>query len=148
MASSQPQASVTVREGTSERYWYILSAYVSLTLIIAVLSPFVIEDLGLSAELGAGLGLVLFVLIGFALFTCICLFKDNAYVRGHHDTWRPRWWYYIGFALGVPFSLAAILTLFGSPAGGFGLGLLAIIPAVWGANVAWLYNRHRYVGIP
>lgn len=145
---------LTIRQGTGEKYWYTQVGFIFAS-ILAIGYMVVAFDSIINATTTGGamaasltLGLVMFGLVIYGLVTYGALFRDNAYVRGQYRGWNPRWWYYIGAGFGIPVAVFAVARLLGEGETGGGLAMMVFVISTLGMNVAWIYNRHRYIGIP
>jgi len=143
---SRSSRGVTIREGTSERNWYLNAAYVAFAIIGVIYTAFTIQAAGGAAGSFA-IALVLFGLALGGLATFGSLFRDSAYLRGTHAGWRPKWWYYIGAPVGTGIVIAFLgIEVLGEL--GIGLAIMVFAFACLASNVYYLYNRHQYVGVP
>ena len=136
----------TVREGTSEKHWYTLAAYlagVGLGIAYMVVSVVAIDE---PVAAAGSLGIGLLVISGGGLVVYPALFKDSAYVRGVRS-WRPRWWYYLLFGLGAPTVVAAAASLI-DPGAAVVAALIAHGVSAPLAAGYYLYQRHQIVGVP
>lgn len=144
---------VTIREGTSEKYWYTLAAYLAVFGIFVAYFAYMvitISEAQSSTALVAGsfvlaLGLLLLMILALGVYPA--LFKDSAYVRGSNYRWKPKWWYHISAGFGIPL----VVALLGSTAdvgSGAALGI-TIFPLTTAAIAThYLYRRHEHVGVP
>ncbi|MGZ0745747.1 hypothetical protein [Haloparvum sp. AD34] len=135
----------TIREGTSEKYWYTLAGYIAvcgITLIAALITGIEAGGEAAGSVLGGGISIV--SILGIVVYPA--LFKDSAYVRGM-GYWRPKWWKYIGAGLGIPLLVYLLI----STAGLFGAPIFAfIVHAITASGTAtvYLYQRHKRIGVP
>lgn len=142
---------ITVREGTGERNWYPLVGYVVVAILATVYVT--VSYLGTESEsgvqlLGAIYGVILFLISVGGVVVYPALFKDSAYLRGIRSGWNPKWWRYIAVGAGPP-----VLFVLGGAAvraGGTGVGAALLVHPATAVVVSlvYLYNRHRYVGVP
>jgi len=136
----------TIREGTSEKHWYLPVGYIALAILIGATMVYASVQTGSAAAAGAGAAIFLFVLSAGGLITYPALFKDAAYLRGTSN-WQVKWWRYIGGGLLTPVVVyGALMGVEVSNAGTlaiFSHGATALI-----ANAHYLYRRHQIVGVP
>jgi hypothetical protein len=138
---------ITIREGTGEKYWYTQFGYI-LASVLGILYILITADNISNPGTGIIIAIVALGLAVYGLVTYGALFRDNAYIRGQYHGWTPRWWYYWGAGFGIPVGIYLIGRIAGSADAGLGLALLAFVLSTLGMNVAWIYNRHRFIGIP
>lgn len=144
---SRSSRGTTIREGTGERNWYALAGYVAFSVIGLAYIIWNVYQFG-AAVGGIAIAVVLLALAVFALVTFPALFKDSAYLRGTDAGWNPKWWLYLGIPVMIPVGIYITGEVFNDPFVGGGAAILAfpIITAV--SNACYLYQRHRYVGVP
>lgn len=145
--SSTASRDPTIRSGGEGRYWYLLAGYVGFAGLGILLVLFTTIQLG-GVVGGTVLGLFLIGSAFGGLVAFVSLFMDSRFIRATGDGWSPRWWYYLGGPLGVALVSFFIGSLRGQPelAAAFAiilLGIAALVSSVW-----YLYNRHRFVGVP
>jgi hypothetical protein len=141
---------VTIRQGTSEKYWYTLAAYLAVVILGVLYSAYTLTQFsGEGAQImqGTVIGLVLVAVSLLGLGTYPAMFKDSAYVRST-SRWAPKWWYYIGGGFLTP-----VAVFFGASAlaSGAAAGALAVIVHAFSASTAsamYLYRRHQNLGVP
>lgn len=143
MARSQQH---TIRQGTSEKHWYLSAGYLAVGIL--ALAPGVMGYLqtGELAAAGSGVVIFTFVLTVGGLVTYPAIFKDAAYLRGTKQ-WQVKWWYYIGFGLGVPVVVYILLTVGNIDDAGV-FAILGHGVSAFAANAHYLYSRHQIVGVP
>lgn len=137
---------VTIREGTAEKYWYTLAAYVAACIVL--IGGIVATQVGggTGATVGTLTGLGMAFISFFGLFTYPALFKDAAYVRAV-SRWNAKWWRYMAAGLGIPFVVYLGLSSAGVRAPGIAAyGLHALTALI--VSVVYLYRRHQFVGVP
>lgn len=142
---------VTVRDGTSEKYWYTLAGYVALVLVGLVGSVWtLLQFQSAEATVAGGFTVAIFALVlsGLGLVTYPALFKDSAYVRATSRRWEPQWWYYIGFGVGVPILVYAVASVAGAGSVGGVLALYGHAVSAGVMSASYLYQRHQYIGVP
>jgi multisubunit Na+/H+ antiporter MnhB subunit len=143
---------VVHRNGTSTKYWYTLAGY--LAGAILAIGYVIVTFLQMSNEPGAGMmaglgsALVILGISAFGIATYPALFKDSAYLRETNQRWKPKWWYYIGLALGAPIA-SYFLAKFLLPASE-SITVAVLIHALSALTMSgvYLYRRHQYVGVP
>lgn len=138
---------VTVRDGTSEKYWYTIAAYLAVAIIAILYSANTILSEGQPSVQAVALAVPLLAVTFGGLIIYPALFKDSAYIRDTRKTWNPKWWYYILFGLGIPAGLYAFTSGIGAsaafPTAVLSHALTAPITAAY-----YLYQRHKFLGVP
>lgn len=140
---------ITVREGTSEKYWYTLAGYIAICILAVFYNVYIFAQAGGNVQT-AGLmsGFSIIAVSGLGLITYPALFKDSAYLRGTNRSWKPKWWYFFGIGLGIPALASAVVPFVGV---GFGGGVVGAMLHVLTAPVMagyYLYKRHKHIGVP
>jgi hypothetical protein len=142
---------VTIREGTSEKYWYTLAGYLAVVgLGILYAGGTMVSSFGSSnfeTMTGTSVGLVIVGASLLGLVVYPALFKDAAYVRSTSH-WSPKWWYYIAGGFLTPVAVFFVISAASITALG---GVLAVIVHGFSASAAsglYLYRRHQHVGVP
>ena len=149
---SRSSRGTTIREGTGEKNWYAIAAYVAFSIIGV---GFIAWSMYQAGAMGGGIAIAV-VVIGlsvFALVTFPALFKDSAYLRGTAAGWNPKWWFYIAGPILVTVLMYAAGETAGINVGStelsggvFSLFIFPVATAV--SNAYYLYQRHRHVGVP
>ncbi|WP_049988993.1 hypothetical protein [Natrinema salifodinae] len=127
-------------------YWYVLIGYPVLSLLgIVALARLT----GGGSVLASGLGSValLIVVTASGAVTLPALWRDVEFVATETDAWSPDRQLYVGAAIAAPLLLGVLSGL----AAGFGIALAIAIVAFLLSTVtvcvAYLYNRHRTIGL-
>ena len=140
--------SVAGRPRTSHLYWYVLAAQVIVGM--ATLLYLGIAALGILVsltDLATGFVLAVAALVSIAAYPS--LFKDAIYVNRTNYGWKPRWWRYFAIGFGITF-----LTYYAVAVAAYYPGvtpvvlLIVLVASSLLVSISYLYNRHRYVGIP
>jgi hypothetical protein len=142
--------SITAREGGVEKHWYTLLGYVvgGLLTVTAVAYGQALTGGGEStaAVREAGrLALAVVSLVGLAVYPA--LFADGLSLSGRGVRRRPVWQWYAAFGIGFPVAVYAV----GTVAFAERAHLIAFLSHAAAATVtsgAYLYRRHRTVGVP
>lgn len=141
-------SNVTIRDGTSERNWHFLAAYVAMGVFVVGVIAYTFSQGG---SLGGGIlsGVMIMLVSVIGLATYPALFRDSAYVRDTRRAWKPKWWYYLLGGLGTPVVFYAILQTTVTEPGVASVG--AIVAHALSASIIsalYLYRRHQYLGVP
>lgn len=140
---------VTVRKGTSEKYWYTLAGYSAVAILGIIYNIVVIAQSGGDAQtVGIMSGFAFLAVSGLGVLIYPALFKDSAYLRGTRQRWKPKWWNYIGVGLGIPAAVAVVVSLFTHAGLAFSAAIMIHALTAPGVSIYYLYNRHNRVGIP
>lgn len=127
-------------------YWYVLIGYPALSLLgIVSLARLTGGGSVLHSSLG---GVALLIVIAAAgAVTLPAIWRDVEFVAAKTDDWRPDREIYVGAAVAAPLFLGLLSGL----AAGFGIALaialVAFLLSTVSVCVAYLYNRHRTVGL-
>lgn len=137
---------ITLREGTGKKYWYTIMGYVvALPLVMVYLAVTMNEAGAMATAMSAGIFILLLLFLGLASIPA--LFKDAAYLRETRSRWTPEWWKYNGAAFGAP-----VVTYFGIDVAGLGdagpMAMLVFVVVSYGTSAYYIFNRHRYIGVP
>jgi len=149
---SRSSRGTTIREGTGEKNWYVMAGYVAISI-------FAIGFIAWSTyQAGAVGGTVAFTvaILGLSVVSLVtypAIFRDSAYLRGTAAGWNPKWWFYIGGPI-----LAVVVVYIATEAIGIetattevsgGVMSIFVLPVATAvSNAYYLYQRHRYVGVP
>ena len=127
-------------------YWYVLIGYPVLSLFgIVALARLT----GGGSVLATGFGSValLIVVAAAGAVTLPAIWRDVEFVAAETDAWRPDRQIYVGAAVVAPL----VLGLLSGLAAGFGIAiaiaLVAFLLSTVAVCVAYLYNRHRTIGL-
>ena len=150
---SRSSRGTTIREGTGEKNWYAIAAYVAFSIVCFGYIVWNIYQFGAGAAVGFVIITVFGVLALLGLATFVPLFKDSAYLRGTAAGWNPKWWFYSGGPI-----LAVVVVYIATEAIGIetattevsgGVMSIFVLPVATAvSNAYYLYQRHRYVGVP
>ena len=136
---------VTVRDGTSKKYWYTIMGYVAALPLMLIYLAVTMNEFGPAAIMSASIFIIVLLFLGVASMPA--LFKDSAYLRESRAHWMPEWWNYIGASVGVPtvvyFGLDAVGVQEAAP-----FTMIAFLVVTYAASAYYIYNRHRFVGVP
>ncbi|MBZ6495563.1 transposase [Natrinema longum] len=125
------------------RWWWLIAAYV-------VVAPAVLLYVfGVSPDSDAGLlvaVLSLFVLVPFAVFVAVALFKDAITLLEAGRGWMPNYWVYVGAPLGT-YAVAYLAARFVQSTNPSGVGVYAFLIALWLSSIVYLDHRRRYVSV-
>lgn len=140
---------ITVREGTSEKYWYTLAGYVAVCIVfsLGIVYALLTVDGTATTAIAATVGIYIFVLSFLGLMVYPALFKDSAYVRAA-TRWNPKWWKYITIGIGLPVAVVFVGPLIGDQAGAGAIALMLHPFTAGGVAAHYLYKRHEFVGVP
>lgn len=127
-------------------HWYALIGYPVVSLL-GIVSLGQLTGGGSVLATGIGSIALLIALTAFAVVSLPALWRDAEFARAASDDWTPNREIYVGGAAGAPLLLGAL----GGLAGGFGvavaLTVFAFLVSTVVACVAYLYNRHREIGL-
>jgi len=140
---------VTVREGTSEKYWYTLAGYTAIAILAILYNIYIFSRSGINVQ-AAGMmsALSIFGVSAIGLVTYPALFKDSAYLRGTRSGWKPKWWNYLAIGLGIPVLAAIVSSFLGIAIGGGVIGVMVHVITAPVMSGYYLYNRHQMIGVP
>jgi hypothetical protein len=149
---SRSSRGTTIREGTGEKNWYLIAAYVASSIIGVGFIAWSTYRVG---AMGGTIAIVV-VIIGlsaFALVTLPALFRDSAYLRGTAAGWNPKWWLYTSGPVMTTVLIYVLVEAAGIKIGttevsGEFISLFIFPVATTVSNAYYLYQRHRYVGVP
>ena len=126
------------------RWWYwVLSPTVFIFFLFCLQMTVWFESERLFYVLGIGL---LILTLPIFLLSVIGFYMDYQFVTMHDTAWAPTWWLYLVpvvastilifsiFDIGISVGIAGVMFVF----------LFSMIPA----GLVYVYNRHRYVGVP
>lgn len=127
-------------------YWYVLIGYPALSLLgIISLARLTGGGSVLASSLGS-VALLIVVAAGGAV-TLPAIWRDVEFVETETNAWAPDRQIYVGAAVAAPL----VLGLLSGLAAGFGvaiaIALVAFLLSTVSVCVAYLYNRHRTVGL-
>jgi uncharacterized membrane protein len=148
MMEKIPNLSVTGHPRTSHLYWYVLVVQVVVgTATLLYLGVAALEILVLLTDLITGLILAVAALVSVAAYPS--LFKDAIYVNRANFSWKPRWWRYFAVGFGITFLAYYVVVIAARHPTVVPVVLLVVLVASsLLVSAIYLYNRHRYVGIP
>lgn len=130
-------------------HWYPIAAYLGFS-VLGTAVALVMGATGDSGDVMAASGLLamvwLVVMLG-GLAILPALFRDAVSIRQRAMGWRPAWWYY----LSAPFVLPG-LAYFGADVAGLSEPLFAAmvvyLPTIFATHAHYLYQRHKFLGVP
>lgn len=127
-------------------HWYVLVGYPALSLL-GIVSLGRLTDGGSVLASSLGSVALLIVLTAVGVVTLPALARDAEFVRREADEWAPDRRTYVGAAAAAPLLLGVLAGL----TAGFGVALaltiLAFLASTVAVCVAYLYNRHRAIGL-
>lgn len=145
MARTRHQTTRT-RTRTSKKYWATILAYVvSLPLLAVYLGISYTEGGELGLAINSSLGILLLLALG--VMSVPALFWDATRLRERRTHWQPEWWKYNGATLGVPAVAYFGLNFAGVELAGIA-ALLVFMVVSYAASAYYIYNRHRFIGVP
>ena len=127
-------------------YWYVLIGYPALSLLGIVSMA---RLTGGGSVLASSLGSIalLIVVAAAGAVTLPAIWRDVEFVAAETDAWTPDRQIYVGAAVAAPLFLGLLSGL----AAGFGvalaIALVAFLLSTISVCVAYLYNRHRAIGL-
>ncbi|AGB30329.1 hypothetical protein C488_04832 [Natrinema pellirubrum DSM 15624] len=122
------------------RWWWLVAAYVVVApaVLLYVFGVNPVSDAGLLVAI-----LSLFVLVPFAVFVAVALFKDAIALGAAGRGWVPNYWAYVGAPLGT-YAVAYVAARIAQSTNPSGVGVYAFLIALWISSVAYLDHRRRY----
>lgn len=144
---SRRSRNITVREGTSERNWYVLAGHVALSILLTGYVGIMFFETGAFAA-GVTIAVALLVLFVASIAAAGALFRDAAYLRGTTGRWNPDWWYYLGGGFGIPVLAGVATNVLFSGGMGYGIGMIGIGLCGTAMSTVYLYRRHKFIGVP
>ncbi|WP_207588192.1 hypothetical protein [Halomontanus rarus] len=131
--------------GTYPWHWYVLLGYPTVSLL-GILS---IGRLTGGSVIGSSAGSVALVIVmtAFGLVSLPAIWRDVEFVREDCTGWMPEEHVYVGPPVAAPLALG----LLGGLTGGLGVAIafavFAFLVSSITASLAYLYNRHRRIGV-
>ena len=127
-------------------YWYVLVGYPAVSLLgIVSLARLTGGGSVLASSVGS-VALVILITVAGAI-ALPAIWRDADFVETETDDWTPDRETYVGAAVVAPLALAVLSGL----AAGFGIALavavVAFLLSTVAVCVAYLYNRHRTIGL-
>lgn len=127
-------------------YWYVLVAYPAVSLLgIVSLARLTGGRSVLASSVGSVALVVVITTAGAA--TLPAIWRDADFVATETDDWTPDRESYVGAAIVAPLALGVLSGL----AAGFGIAIaIAVVTfllSTVAVCVAYLYNRHRTIGL-
>lgn len=127
-------------------YWYILIGYPVLSLL-GIISLARLTGGGSVLASSVGSIALLIVIVAASAITLPAIWRDAEFVATETDAWDPDRQIYVGAAVAVPLLLGVLSGL----AAGFGIAIAITVLGFLLSTVtvcsAYLYNRHRSVGL-
>lgn len=127
-------------------HWYVLVGYPALSLLgIVSLARLTGGGSVVASSLGSVALLIIITAVGAVSLPA--LWRDIEFVTSETDSWRPDQQIYVGAAVVAPLLLGLLSGL----AAGFGFAVattvFTFILSTVSVCVAYLYNRHRTIGL-
>lgn len=126
--------------------WYVLVGYPVLSLF-GVVALGQLTDGGSILASGMGSIALLILLTAIGVVSLPAIWRDSEFVRAETDEWDPDHRLYAGAAAGVPLFVGVLVGLGGGLGVAIALTVLTFLVSTVTACVAYLYNRHRAVGL-
>ncbi|QCS43468.1 hypothetical protein [Natrinema versiforme] len=132
--------------GRAPWYWYVLIGYPALSLL-GIVSLARLTGGGSVVASSLGSVALLIVVTATGAVTLPAIWRDVEYVASETDSWAPDRKIYVGAAVAAPLLLGVLSGL----AAGFGIAIaiaiVAFLLSTVAVCIAYLYNRHRAIGL-